>query len=214
MEEAKWAQARSRKLAFKSADDKSVPGIEMGVCADEPAPEIEPACGAPPMTPPPNPGGSGIGGGSGSIGPPPAPGGRPGAPPRLRPPAPAHFAPSFWDHPKILGIFWDFLGLGWGHPNPIPKDPKRSQEFLDEIFHRKNSGIFWDGSQKIPKIPSFLGSFEMNPKKIGIIPKNWGHFGMVWGIYTRVRNSHTEARKNIYIRHRDGINVCMYCKCV
>ena len=54
---------------------------------------------------------------------------------------PAHFAPNFWDHPKKLGIFWDFLGLVWGHPNPIPKNPKKSQEFLDEIFHRKK---FWD----------------------------------------------------------------------
>jgi len=107
--------------------------------------------------------------------------------------APAHFAPNFWDHPKILGIFWDFLGLVWGHPNPIPKNPKKSQEFLDEIFHRKNSGIFWDGSQKIPKNPKFFGVIwdesQKNwdhPKKIGVI---LGWFG------GDTRGSETVTRK-------------------
>ena len=77
-----WKRQSGRKrglgsFAFKNADDKSVPEIEMGVCAEEPAPELEPASGAPPMTPPPNPGGSGIVGGGGSIGQPLAPSGRP-----------------------------------------------------------------------------------------------------------------------------------------
>ena len=89
--------------------------------------------------------------------------------------APAHFAPNFWDHPK------------------------KSQEFLDEIFHRKNSGIFWDGSQKIPKDPKFFGVIW------GESQKNWDHpkkLGSFWDglgeIHEGPKQSHGSKKKHLY----------------
>ena len=128
---------------------------------------------------------------------------------------PAHITPNFWDHPKILGIFWDVLVFRWGHLGVIPKTSQNIPSNPKKQNHQKKSAMIWDGSQNIPKHPRiFWGQLGWFPKKLGSSQKNWGHFGMVWGRHTRVRNSHTEARKNIYIRHRDGINVHMYCKCV
>ena len=123
--------------------------------------------------------------------------------------------------PKFLGSsqnswdFWGFFGIGLGSSQSNPKKSQKIPRILGWNFSSKK---FWDFLGWIPKDPKksqvFWGHLGWIPKNLGSSQKNWGHFGMVWGRYTRVRNSHTEARKNIYIRHRDGINVRMYCKCV